>query len=104
MKSTADVIFRTDDLEAVKAHYHGELGFAIVADSKKLVGFDTGCFTLYFEPGDSNGTVFEFEVNEVEEAKKKLVAQGCSIVEENPGIPRCYLRDRFGLIFNLTQN
>jgi catechol 2,3-dioxygenase-like lactoylglutathione lyase family enzyme len=103
MRSTADVMLRTSDLEAAKAHYHGELGFAIVADSKKVVGFDTGSFTLYFEPGDSNGSVFEFEVSDIEEAKKRLVAQGCSIVEENPKIPRCYLRDRFGLIFNLTQ-
>jgi hypothetical protein len=27
----------------------------------------------------------------------------CTLVEENPGIPRCYMSDRFGLIFNLTK-
>jgi predicted enzyme related to lactoylglutathione lyase len=84
MKSTADVILRTRDLEAAKAHYHGELGFAIVADARQLVGFDTGSFMLYFEPGNSNGSVFEFEVDDLETAKNRMVAQGCSIVEETP--------------------
>lgn len=103
MNSTSDVIFRTSDLEAAKAFYHGALGFPMVSDSKRVVGFDTGSFTLYFERGDSNGAVFEFAVEDVEQAKNKLVAQGCSLVEEDPNLPRCYLRDRFGLVFNLTQ-
>jgi catechol 2,3-dioxygenase-like lactoylglutathione lyase family enzyme len=102
MKSTPDVMLRTHDLDAAKAFYHGVLGFPVIADSEKLVGFDTGSITLYFEPGDSNGSVFEFAVNDVEEAKTRLVAHGCALVEENPNIPRCYLRDRFGLLFNLT--
>jgi catechol 2,3-dioxygenase-like lactoylglutathione lyase family enzyme len=102
MKSTSDVMLRTDDLEAAKAYYNGVLGFAIVADSERVVGFDTGGFTVYFEPGEDNGSVFEFDVNDLNEAKTKLLAQGCTLIEENPSIPRCYLRDRFGLVFNLN--
>ena len=103
MTSTRDVIFRTGNLEEAKAFYHGVLGFPMVAAPSRVVGFDTGSITIYFEQGDANGAVFEFEVADVRAAKAKLLAQGCSIVEENPSIPRCYMRDRFGLVFNLSE-
>ena len=102
MKSTADVILRTGVLEDAKAYYHGVLGFEIVTDTKGMLGFDTGSISFYFEPGEPNGPVFEFKVDDVNEAKERLLAQGCTLVEENPAIPRCYMRDRFGLVYNLT--
>jgi catechol 2,3-dioxygenase-like lactoylglutathione lyase family enzyme len=103
MRSTTDVILRTKSIEEAKAFYHGVLGFAIVPDSPML-GFETGGFTVYFEPGDSNGPVFEFEVDDVNAAKERLLSQGCTLVEEDPALPRCYLRDSFGLTFNLTRS
>jgi catechol 2,3-dioxygenase-like lactoylglutathione lyase family enzyme len=104
MTSTNDVILRTSDLEAAKAFYNGVLGFPIVADDGiRLVGFDTGSFNLYLELGEPNGAVFEFEVDDVNASKVALMAQGCSLVEEIPTLPRCYLRDRFGLVFNLNR-
>jgi catechol 2,3-dioxygenase-like lactoylglutathione lyase family enzyme len=104
MTSTSDLIFRTGDLGAAKAYYHGELGFPIVAETERLVGFDTGALAVYFERGDANGAVFEFEVDDVAQAKAEMLARGCSLVEEDQDLPRCYLRDRFGLVFNLTQS
>jgi catechol 2,3-dioxygenase-like lactoylglutathione lyase family enzyme len=103
MKSTSDVMLRITDFGDAKAFYHGVLGFPIVVDSERVIGFDTGSIVLYFERGDANGSVFEFEVDDVNEAKTRLLAQGCSLIEENPAIPRCYMSDRFGLIFNLTK-
>lgn len=102
MTSTSDVILRTHDLHDAKTYYHETLGFPIVTESERLIGFDTGSFVLYFEPGDENGAVFEFDAGDVEAAKARLLANGCTLVEEDPRIPRCYLRDRFGLTFNIT--
>jgi predicted enzyme related to lactoylglutathione lyase len=103
MKSTSEVMLRTNDLEAAKAYYHGVLGFANIPVSDRVIGFDTGGLAIYFERGDANGSVLEFEVDDVTETKTKLLAHGCTLVEENPAIPRCYLSDPFGLIFNLTK-
>jgi predicted enzyme related to lactoylglutathione lyase len=103
MKSTSDVILRTNDLEAAKAYYHGVLGFANIPVSDRIIGFDTGGLAIYFERGESNGSVLEFEVDDVTDAKTKMLAHGCTLVEENPAIPRCYMSDRFGLVFNLTK-
>ena len=103
LTSTTEVMLRTNDLEAAKAYYHGVLGFPNIPVSDKVIGFDTGGISIYFERGDANGSVLEFEVDDVAEAKTKLLAHGCALVEDNPAIPRCYMSDRFGLIFNLTK-
>lgn len=102
MKSTRDVIFRATDLAAVKRHYT-TLGLPVVLETDRIVGFDAGELTLFFERGEPNGPVFEFNVSDVQKAKDDLLAAGCTLVEENPDIPRVYLRDQFGLVFNLNE-
>jgi catechol 2,3-dioxygenase-like lactoylglutathione lyase family enzyme len=103
MRATNDVMLRITDFAAAKSYYNGVLGFPIVAEAENLLGFDLGAFVLYFEHGDDNGSVFEFQVLDVTQAKERLLAQGCALLEEDPDIPRCYMRDPFGLIFNVTQ-
>lgn len=43
-------------------------------------------------------------VQNLEEAKAELLAKGCRIEAEDPRVPRCYVRDPYGLIFNLAEN
>jgi catechol 2,3-dioxygenase-like lactoylglutathione lyase family enzyme len=102
MQTTSDVIFRARDLAEVKAHYAGTLGLPIVLDTESMVGFETGALTFYFERGEPDGAVFEFTVDDVQHAKADLIADGCTLVEENPAVPRVYLRDPFGVVFNIT--
>ena len=40
-------------------------------------------------------------MDSVEEAKRRLVENGCEIVKDEPDFPRRYVRDPFGLIYNL---
>jgi predicted enzyme related to lactoylglutathione lyase len=47
--------------------------------------------------------VFEFLVPDLPAARARLLAAGCSVLEENPELPRCYLRDPFGMTFNIAQ-
>jgi catechol 2,3-dioxygenase-like lactoylglutathione lyase family enzyme len=103
MKTGRDVICRARDLGAVKAYYGGELGFPIVLDTDSMVGFDTGAVTLYYERGEPGSPVFEFFVDDLGAAKNRLTSAGCEVVEEDAALPRLYLRDRFGLVFNITE-
>jgi hypothetical protein len=57
---------------------------------------------LFIERGPALGPVLEVTVASVEEAKLRLVESGCEIVKDEPDFPRCYVRDPFGLIYNLT--
>jgi predicted enzyme related to lactoylglutathione lyase len=57
---------------------------------------------LFVEPGGAPGPVFDFECDDFAATKARLLEHGCVIVDENPAIPRCYLRDPHGLVFNLA--
>jgi len=46
--------------------------------------------------------VFEVTVDSVEAAKQRLVKSGCTVVKDEPEFPRTYVRDPYGLIYNLT--
>jgi catechol 2,3-dioxygenase-like lactoylglutathione lyase family enzyme len=100
-RSTRDVIIRTDSWEEV-AHFYGSvLGLPVAYQSVTLLGFETGSFLLYVEKGKDHGPVFEFLVPDVQAAKRKLVAAGCTVQEEDPSVPRCYIRDPYGVVFNI---
>ena len=36
-------------------------------------------------------------------AKRALLAAGCDIAEDDPSVTRCYIRDPYGLVFNIEQ-
>jgi len=38
----------------------------------------------------------------VEKAKARLLKNGCEIIKDEPEGPRVYVRDPFGLVYNLT--
>jgi catechol 2,3-dioxygenase-like lactoylglutathione lyase family enzyme len=102
-RSSRDIIVRTGDWAAATAFYASTLGFATVHRGEKLVGFETGSFRLYVEKGETHGPVFEFLVPDVQQAKAALLAAGCTLVEEDAASPYCYIRDPYGVTFNIGQ-
>jgi catechol 2,3-dioxygenase-like lactoylglutathione lyase family enzyme len=100
-RASRDVIIRTGSLPAATAFYESVLGFRVSHKSDGLVGFETGSFCLYVEEGAAQGPVFEILVADVAAARGRLLAAGCVLVEEDATVPRCYLRDPFGLVFNV---
>ncbi|WP_233843412.1 VOC family protein [Dyella sp. 2HG41-7] len=101
IRSSRDIIIRTDDWPAAIAFYTSTLGFEVVYRSDTMMGFETGSFRLYVEKGEAHGPVFDFLVQNVQATKQALLASGCTLIEEDPAVPRCYLRDPFGMTFNL---
>ena len=101
VRCSRDVILRTEQLEAARRFYGGVLGLPVSHQGDTLVGYEAGAIQLYVEQGPAHGPVFDFLVADVEGAKRALLAAGCTLVEEDPSVPRCYLRDPFGLVFNL---
>lgn len=100
-QSTREVILRTENWSEAVHFYGSVLGLPTAYESPTMTGFETGAFRLYVEKGKPHAPVFEFLVRDVEAAKKQLIAAGCTVVEEDPSLPRCYLRDPFGMVFNL---
>ena len=102
-RASRDVIIRTEQFEDAVHFYESVLGLVVVHRAATLVGFDAGAFRLYVEPGPRHGPVFDFRVPDMKGAKRALLSAGCAIVEEDPSVPRCYIRDPHGLVFNIEQ-
>ncbi len=102
-KSTREVIIRTLDFDGAVEHYQRTLGLARSYESPTIVGFETGSFCLYIERGEPHGPVFEFVVPDVAAPRAQLLKSGCTLVEENDSMPRCYLRDPYGITFNIRK-
>lgn len=103
VSSTRDILIQTQRSNEARAFYEGVLGFTVVHDDPAMCGLDTGSFRLFIDPAPPLGPVLEFEVDDVSATKAHLLASGCSVIEESATIPRCYIGDPFGLIFNLRQ-
>jgi predicted enzyme related to lactoylglutathione lyase len=103
-KASRDIILRTENWSEALDFYGKVLGFPMTERTKTIVGFETGAFCLFVERGKEHGPVFDFLVPDIQEAKRQLVAAGCTIIEENPAVPRCYIKDPYGLVFNVEQS
>jgi catechol 2,3-dioxygenase-like lactoylglutathione lyase family enzyme len=102
-ESSRDVIIRTMAWADAIHFYREVLGLPVSYRSATMMGFEAGGFCLYVEQGQEHGPVFEFLVPDMFEAKRHLLAAGCAIIEEDAALPRCYVRDPFGLVFNIRQ-
>jgi len=102
-RSSRDVIIQTNDFAKAVQFYETALGLTVTHRSPSLVGLETGAFCLYVESGSLPGPIFDFLVPDLEAAKSRLLAAGCTVVEENPSVPRCYIRDPYGLVFNIEE-
>ena len=97
------VSVRTGALAEAVEFYAAVLGFRITSRAANIVGFETGSFCLYVESGKEHGPVFDLLVPDVLAAKSRLLAAGCALIEEDPAVPRCYIRDPYGFTFNVAK-
>jgi catechol 2,3-dioxygenase-like lactoylglutathione lyase family enzyme len=104
LRSSRDIIIRTGNWAAAVSFYASTMGFAEVYRAENMVGFETGAFRLYVEKGQAHGPVFEYLVPDVQAAKQKLLEAGCTVVEEDASLPRCYMRDPYGVTFNIGRS
>lgn len=96
-----DILIQARDPQAAAAFYVEQLGFAITAE-EPMLGLQGPHINLYIEKGPPLGPVLEVTVADLEQATRSLVAHGCEVVKDEPGFPRRYVKDPFGLIYNLT--
>lgn len=97
-----DILIQAEDPRAAAAFYADLLGFAVTGETERMISVEGTKINFYIERGPALGPVLEVTVKDVEEAKRKIVAAGGAIVKDEPAFPRCYVRDPFGLIYNLT--
>ena len=97
-----DILIQAPDPNKAALLYVDHLGFEITDNNPKMIGLHGKHINLFIEPGPSLGPVLEVTVDNVVDAKQRLVEEGCEVVKDEPDFPRCYVKDPFGLIYNLT--
>ena len=98
-----DILIQAEDPKSAAAWYVKQLGFEITGEDAQMMSLHGPHINLFIERGPALGPVFEVFVGNVEETKLRLVKNGCKIVKDEPDFPRCYVRDPFGLVYNLTK-
>lgn len=101
-KFGTDVLIQAEDPKGAAVFYVKQLGFEITDETPNMISLRGKHINLFIERGPALGGVLEVMVDDVEDAKRRLLKNGCEIVKDEPDFPRCYVKDPFGLIYNLT--
>ena len=102
-KFGTDILIQAQDPKCAAAFYVEQLGFTITDDNPNMIGLHGDHINLFIEPGPPLGPVLEVTVDDIDEAIRRLVKSGCEIVKDEPDFPRTYIKDPYGLIYNLTR-
>ncbi len=88
-----DILIQAPDPKKAALFYVNHLGFEITDNNLKMIGLHGKHINLFIEPGPSLGPVLEVTVDNVVDAKQRLVEEGCEVVKDEPDFPRCYVKD-----------
>ena len=97
-----DILIQTPDPMTAATFYVDQLGFEITAEEPQMISLRGPHINLFIERGPALGPVFEVTVDSVEAAKRRLTKRCCQVVKDEPDFPRTYVKDPYGLIYNLT--
>ena len=97
-----DILIQANDPKKAALFYVEHLGFEITDEKTNMISLHGQHINLFVERGPALGPVLEVTVDNVEQAELRLVKNGCEIIKDEPDFPRCYVKDLFGLIYNLT--
>ena len=98
-----DILIQAPDPEKAAAFYVEQLEFEITSNSPLMVSLEGKHVNLFIERGPLMGPVLEVTVDEVQKATERLLANGCEVVKDEPEFPRTYIKDPYGLIYNITK-
>ena len=97
-----DILIQAQDPRDAASFYVNHLDFKITGETPRMISLHGKHINLFIEQGPAIGSILEVTVANVGEAKLRLVKNGCEIIKDEPDVPRCYVKDPFGLIYNLT--
>jgi len=104
-KMSKNIGYQVENVEKAKHFYESVMGLQESEDSNvKEIEFRTKHNSIFLIPGSENlGPIMEVVVSDLEAAKKYLVENGCEIVRWHGKGKDCYVKDPFGMVFNVWE-
>lgn len=97
-----DILIQAPDPREAASFYVNQLGFTISEEGEEMISLHGKHINLFIERGPALGPVLEITVKDVQEAERRLVESGCEVLKDEPEFPRIYVKDPYGLIYNLA--
>ena len=92
------------DLTAAKDYYETVMELELFDSTEQQLVFKTGdSFFYVIHDPECFGTVLEFCVDDLDASRDRLVSKGCRVIKWEGKGKDCYLKDPFGMIFNLWE-
>ena len=104
VRMSPNVAVRTGNPNKAFEFYSKVLGFRHRPENETHVDLDADPLNLFIiEDDEISGPVMELFVDDLEEARKRLTEQGCTVLRWRGKGQDCYIQDPFGLVFNLWE-
>lgn len=103
-KMSPNIAVRTDRYQEALDFYSDVFGFDNRSDDPDLGNFDAAPLNMFvIEDQELKGVIHELFVEDLEEARDELVKHGCEVIRWHGKRQDCYIRDPFGVIYNLWE-
>jgi catechol 2,3-dioxygenase-like lactoylglutathione lyase family enzyme len=103
-RMSPNVSVRTRRVSDAVDFYTKVLGFKNRSEDPGSVDLDASPLNLFVDQDQAlSGPVMELLVDDLDQAREVLVANGCEIVRWRGKGQDCYVRDPFGMIFNIWE-
>ena len=103
-KMSPNVAIRTDRYQEALEFYSSVFGFENRSQEPDLGDFNAGPIRMFvIEDSELNGLIHELIVDDLDTAREELVSAGCEVIRWHGKGQDCYIRDPFGVIYNLWE-
>ena len=103
-KMSPNIAVRTKKFSEAVEFYTTVFGFEDRSTDSELADLAADPINLFvLEDDEISGPVMELFVDDLEEAREILVANGCKVLRWRGKGQDCYIQDPFGVIFNLWE-
>jgi len=103
-RMSPNVAVRTRRFQEAVDFYEQVLGFPNRSQDPALGDHDAAPLNLFvLEDEEVSGPVMELFVDDLEQARQELVRRGCEVVRWRGKGQDCYIRDPFGVLFNVWE-
>lgn len=104
IKMSPNIAVRTDRFDEAVEFYSRVIGFVNRSDDPDLGDFDASPMRMFVvEDPEIKGMIHELFVDDLEDARKELVKNGCEVIRWQGKGQDCYIRDPFGVTYNLWE-
>jgi catechol 2,3-dioxygenase-like lactoylglutathione lyase family enzyme len=94
---------QTPNTDTAIEFYKNVMGLELVESIANTIELRAGQFRFFIDQGPAMGPIMEYVVQDLDAAKEVLLGAGCQIVRWDGKGNSCYMKDPFGLLFNVFE-